>query len=391
MDSKRGGLTEKEMSLLRRHWKTLKQDIRMGDIVDHLIVEDVLKPATWEDLKRKYNIEKERTEEFLLLLQRKPSKCFVIFQEALRDAGYDHLADKLEVKDDRTQKKKPKPDATAVDNSFIMKTLKELCDRDKQKEIQLAAMKQDQEKTSQRFEKKLALNLQQTNEELDKLKTSLRQKEDEIEKLKQIQRQQEETNKELSEENKKLENEREQMFGELQLTKSEKDEVELKMKRQKMYEDRIVKEKEKLKKTVERQSTQLEQEMQEKKKAMDHLKRESTALELIKKEKKELQEKIEKLEDENEVLSARPYSSMTRWTLSTSRDMDSSSTTLYRRQPTGLSQSDDNNSMSQLLDQRGEIEAEIKRKQIEQKHLRRRLRELKSHAETVESQTCVVM
>jgi hypothetical protein len=69
MDSKKGGLGEKETQLLQRHWKTLKQDIRMADIVDNLIVEGVLKPSQWEDLKRKYNLEKERTEEFLLMLQ----------------------------------------------------------------------------------------------------------------------------------------------------------------------------------------------------------------------------------------------------------------------------------------------------------------------------------
>lgn len=64
----KSGLTDKENQLLQRHWKSLKRDLRMSDIVDNLIEEGVLKPIDWEGLRKKFNTEIERTEEFLLML-----------------------------------------------------------------------------------------------------------------------------------------------------------------------------------------------------------------------------------------------------------------------------------------------------------------------------------
>lgn len=116
----------------------------------------------------------------------------------------------------------------------------------------------------------------------------------------------------------------------------------------------------------------------------------------MKREKTELEEKIERLEDENETLSFRPYTAMTSRALSRmsdTADVSSSTTSLtsYRRQPTGLSEIGDNTSMSHLLDQRREIEAEIKKKQTEQRYLKNRLRKLKSlEPGPVESQACVL-
>lgn len=69
MDTKRRGLGDKETNLLLRHSRTLKQEIRMGDIVHYLIVEGVLTSPKWEYLKKKSSKEKERTGEFLSMLQ----------------------------------------------------------------------------------------------------------------------------------------------------------------------------------------------------------------------------------------------------------------------------------------------------------------------------------
>jgi hypothetical protein len=122
--------------------------------------------------------------------------------------------------------------------------------------------------------------------------------------------------------------------------------------------------------------------------SQDSLQRERTSVELVKRENTELKERIERLEDENETLSARPYTSMTCRDID---DMDSHSLMSYRRQPTGLSGNGDSSSMGHLLTQRREIEEEIKRKQIEQKYLKRRLLELKSlEPRTVDSQVCAI-
>lgn len=64
----KSGLTEKEIEVLRKHWRSLKRDIRMRDIIDTLIQDGVLKPSDWEDIKKKHVPEKEKTEEFLFLM-----------------------------------------------------------------------------------------------------------------------------------------------------------------------------------------------------------------------------------------------------------------------------------------------------------------------------------
>ena len=61
-------LGENEISILRRHWRTFKQDIRMTDIADVLIEKGVLKPEDWNEIKKTSNIDREQTEEFLLRL-----------------------------------------------------------------------------------------------------------------------------------------------------------------------------------------------------------------------------------------------------------------------------------------------------------------------------------
>lgn len=69
MDVKQtSSLHETEEDVLRRHWKTLKSDVRMSDIVDPLIEQGVLTPNEWEDIKRRNNVERDRTEDFLHFL-----------------------------------------------------------------------------------------------------------------------------------------------------------------------------------------------------------------------------------------------------------------------------------------------------------------------------------
>ena len=53
---------------LRKYWSTLVNGVRLQDISSHLIEYNVLKPELWEDLKKRRITEKDRMDDFLLIL-----------------------------------------------------------------------------------------------------------------------------------------------------------------------------------------------------------------------------------------------------------------------------------------------------------------------------------
>ena len=53
---------------LRKHWSTLVNGVILQDISSHLIEYNVLKPELWEDLKKRRIREKDRMDDFLLIL-----------------------------------------------------------------------------------------------------------------------------------------------------------------------------------------------------------------------------------------------------------------------------------------------------------------------------------
>ena len=61
-------LLQWQVELLRKHWSALIKGVRLQDISSHLIEYNVLNPELWEDLKKRRITEKDRMDEFLLIL-----------------------------------------------------------------------------------------------------------------------------------------------------------------------------------------------------------------------------------------------------------------------------------------------------------------------------------
>lgn len=80
---------------LIENWGYVKRNVKLADVVDHLIENEIISLEQWSDLKKNTNLtEKERMEEFMMDNFKKDNPENIrIFLEALRKNGYKQVAD----------------------------------------------------------------------------------------------------------------------------------------------------------------------------------------------------------------------------------------------------------------------------------------------------------
>lgn len=83
---------------LIENWGYVKRNVKLADVVDHLIQKDIISIEQWSELKKNTNLtEKERMEEFMMDFFKKDNPEVIrTFLEALRENQYEHVADLID-------------------------------------------------------------------------------------------------------------------------------------------------------------------------------------------------------------------------------------------------------------------------------------------------------
>lgn len=81
---------------LIENWGNVKRNVKLADVVDPMIENNIVSLGLWTDLRDNKQSEKDRMEEFMLKIFNKDNpEAIEIFVEALRKNGYKSTADSI--------------------------------------------------------------------------------------------------------------------------------------------------------------------------------------------------------------------------------------------------------------------------------------------------------